>query len=240
MNINRYILFLFSILLCACSTYFNLEYDQNEIIPVIEESDLKVNKIISEYKYGIDSAMNEVLCYSEIEMKKGKPESLLGNFVSDLCLEQFSNEADICIMNNGGLRNILPKGNITKGDIYKLMPFENELVVLELTNDEFRELINYLILRNGEPFSGMEVKVFADLNYTYKFNNNFTFQNNKKLKILTSDYLANGGDDMFFFKKKTQKKLNIKLRDVIIKYCKLKQIINSKTDERLIFIKNEK
>ena len=51
----------------------------------------------------------------------------------------------------------------------------------------------------------MEVKVFADLNYTYKFNNNFTFQNNKKLKILTSDYLANGGDDMFFFKKRLKK-----------------------------------
>ena len=135
--------------------------------------------------------------------------------------------------------NILPKGNVTKGDIYKLMPFENELVVVELTKGEFIELINYLISRNGEPFSGMELKVFSDQNYKYKFNNNFTFQNNKKLKILTSDYLANGGDNMFFFKKKTQKKLNIKLRDVIIKYCKSKQIINSKTDERLIFIKNE-
>ena len=114
-----------------------MEYNENEIIPVIEKSDLQVNKIISEYKYGIDSVMNEVLCYSKLEMNKGKPESLLGNFVSDLCLEQFSNEADICIMNNGGLRNILPKGNVTKGDIYKLMPFENELVVVELTKGEF-------------------------------------------------------------------------------------------------------
>ena len=85
----------------------------------------------------------------------------------------------------------------------------------------------------------MELKVYSLQNYKYKFNNNFTFQNNKKLKILTSDYLANGGDNMFFFKKKTQKKLNIKLRDVIIKYCKSKQIINSKIDERLIFITNE-
>ena len=239
MKINSYLLFLFTVLLCACSTYFDLEYNENEIIPVIEKSDLQVNKIISEYKYGIDSAMNEVLCYSKLEMNKGKPESLLGNFVSDLCLEQFSNEADICIMNNGGLRNILPKGNVTKGDIYKLMPFENELVVVELTKGEFIELINYLISRDGEPFSGMELKVYSLQNYKYKFNNNFTFQNNKKLKILTSDYLANGGDNMFFFKKKTQKKLNIKLRDVIIKYCKSKQIINSKIDERLIFITNE-
>ena len=43
----------------------------------------------------------------------------------------------------------------------------------------------------------------------------------------------------FFLKKRLRKKLNIKLRDVIIKYCKSKQIINSKIDERLIFITNE-
>ena len=76
--------------------------------------------------------MNEVLTYSKINLTKKGSESLLGNFVTDLCLEQFSDQADICIMNNGGLRFPLPKGEVTIGDIYKLMPFENKLVVLEL------------------------------------------------------------------------------------------------------------
>ena len=62
-------------------------------------------------------------------------------------------QADICIMNTGGLRNILPKGEITRGDIYKLMSFENELVVLELTENEFKGLLEYLVSRGGEPFS---------------------------------------------------------------------------------------
>ena len=61
------------------------------------------------------------------------PESLLGNFVTDLCLRQYSNIADICVMNNGGLRSNLTKGEITRGDIYTLMPFENELVILEFS-----------------------------------------------------------------------------------------------------------
>ena len=50
-------------------------------------------------------------------------------------------------MNTGGLRNILPKGEVTRGDIYKLMPFENELVVIELSKNEFKGLLEYLVSR---------------------------------------------------------------------------------------------
>ena len=32
------------------------------------------------------------------------------------------------------------------------MPFENELVVLELTENEFKGLLEYLVSRGGEPF----------------------------------------------------------------------------------------
>ena len=32
--------------------------------------------------------MNEVLCYAKTKLKKGQPESLLGNWTADLCLEE--------------------------------------------------------------------------------------------------------------------------------------------------------
>ena len=141
-------------------------------------------------------------------------------------------------MNTGGLRNILPKGEITRGDIYKLMPFENELVVLELTKEEFNGLLKYLVSRGGEPFSGMKLEV-KNNDIEYYFQNKFNFKNNNKIKVLTSDYLANGGDKMWFFKEKKQSKLEIKLRDGIINYCKSNSNIYSKIDGRLIIIENE-
>jgi len=238
MKLKLHFIFIIIILLSSCSSQFTIDHRKNEIIPVKSDSDSTTNAIIMPYRLGIDSIMNEVLCNSDIEMTKGRPESLLGNFVSDLCLKQFSNHADICIMNTGGLRNILPKGEITKGDIYKLMPFENELVILELTKDEFKGLLEYIVSRGGEPFSGMKLEV-KDNDIEYYFLNKFSFNNNNKIKVLTSDYLANGGDKMWFFKGKKQSKLEIKLRDTIINYCKSNSNISSKIDGRLIIIENE-
>ena len=44
----------------------------------------------------------------------------------------------------------------------------------------------------------------------YFFLNNFSFKNNNKIKVLTSDYLANGGDKMSFFKGKDSNKIRNK------------------------------
>ena len=238
MKFKLHIIFIITIILSSCSSQFIVEHKHNEIIPVKSDSDSITNSIILSYRLGIDSIMNEVLCISDIEMNKGRPESILGNFVSDLCLNQFSNHADICIMNTGGLRNILPKGEVTRGDIYKLMPFENELVVIELSKNEFKGLLEYLVSRGGEPFSGMELKVKDD-EIEYYFLNKFSFKNNNNIRVLTSDYLANGGDKMWFFKEKKQSKLEIKLRDAIINYCTSNSIISSNIDGRIIITENE-
>ena len=52
------------------------------------------------------------------------------------------------------------KGEITRGKIYELMPFENELVVLELNENDFLGLVNYILKRKGEPFSGFKIIAF--------------------------------------------------------------------------------
>ncbi|MGY8987749.1 MAG: 5'-nucleotidase C-terminal domain-containing protein [Flavobacteriales bacterium] len=240
MKQRLHIIYIGAILLSACSTQFIIDSKQNSIISVSATPDSLITSIINPYKTGIDSVMNEVLCVSEIEMTKGRPESLLGNFVTDLCLEQYSDLADICIMNNGGLRSTLPKGNITRGDIYKLMPFDNELVVVELDAKDFEGLLEYLVSRGGEPFSGMNIVITENekiINHTLL--RKIDFSKGETIKVLTSDYLANGGDKMSFFKDKKQTKVRVKLRDAIINYCLSKDTITSKLDGRLIHNKNE-
>ena len=65
------------------------------------------------------------------------------------------------------------------------------------------------------------------------------FDNGDKIRVLTSDYLANGGDKMWFFQDKEQIKVGLKLRDVIIDYCNNADTISSKLDNRLIIKDNE-
>jgi len=144
-------------------------------------------------------------------------------------------------MNTGGLRSPLPKGEITRGKIYELMPFDNELVILELNAEDFNGLLNYIVSREGEPFSGLSIQMNSQKQLlSYKLKNSINFSNGKKIRVITSDYLANGGDKMWFFKDKIQTKVGIKLRDAIIHYCKENKTITSEIDGRLEIISDEK
>ena len=241
MKLKKYYIYIVAIFIIACSPSYNLQSYNDEVIEVQSPVDSTVLAIITPYQNGIESQMNEVLCISKMEMKKGKPESLLGNFVTDLCLKQFSESADVCIMNTGGLRSTLPKGKITRGEIYKLMPFENELVVLELNKSDFEGMLEYIVSRGGEPFSGMKFNSSKESRelQVFSLGENFNFNKEGKVRVLTSDYLANGGDKMFFFKDKEQIRVGIKLRDAIIDHCSKSDTISSKLDNRLIFTENE-
>ncbi|MBT5273589.1 MAG: hypothetical protein HOL74_02060 [Flavobacteriales bacterium] len=240
MKLKNYTIYIVAIIIIACSPSYNLQSHHDEVIEVQAPVDSTVLAIITPYQNGIESQMNEVLCVSEMEMNKGKPESLLGNFVTDLCLNYA--DAHVCVMNTGGLRSSLPKGNITRGDIYTLMPFENELVVLELDIESFKGLVDYITKRGGEPFSGMTLKASSkgyDIEEVSRMEDFFDFNKGDKIRVLTSDYLANGGDKMWFFKDKEQIKVGIKLRDAIIDHCSKSDTISSKLDNRLIFTENE-
>lgn len=191
------------------------------------EVDSSIYYTILPYKTKLDAQMNAVLCYSSQEMKKTKPESLLGNWTSDVCLEMaqelYNDEIDLSFFNTGGLRSSLPQGKISKRDLYKLMPFENELVILELNKAEMLDLKAYFNKTEGQPIA---------------FSDNFSL-NDSLFLVLTTDYLANGGDKMKFFKDKTQHKVGIKMRDALINYCIKKDTISSNLDERHLILFDE-
>ena len=192
--------------------------------------------------------MNEVLVISaeEFPKERGKSETKLGNLVADLSLE-VANEIykptdndsiDFCLLNFGGLRTSLPKGEITRGKIFELMPFENELVVVTITKEKYDEVIEYIKKSGGQPISGLSIKTNHDLTEVIQYWEND--KNKNTIKILTSDYLANGGDNMKFFLNpiKTEP-VGIKLRDAIIQHCKNQhkkgKQLTGKIDGRITF-----
>lgn len=194
--------------------------------------------IITPYKVALEKEMNEVLVVSaeEFPKEKGKPETKLGNLVADLAyskgitLYNTKHEQNIhmCLLNFGGLRTSLPKGKITKGKIFELMPFENELVVVTISDEKLKELYLYLG-KNPQPISSFFKLSYNEKGYeiyfdteadAYPEDGNIKPVVNYGNKILTSDYLANGGDNMtFFLNPINYEKVGIKLRDAIIQYC---------------------
>ena len=240
MKLRNFTIYIVAFLFCACSPSYTLQSHEDKVVETKAIEDSAVLAIIAPYQNAIEAEMNEVLSFTKTELNKKGSESTLGNFVTDLCLNYA--DAQICVMNTGGLRSTLQKGNITRGDIYTLMPFENELVVLELDIESFKGLVDYITKRGGEPFSGMTLKASSkgyDIEEVSGIDDFFDFNKGDKIRVLTSDYLANGGDKMWFFKDKEQIKVGIKLRDAIIDHCSKSDTISSKLDNRLIITENE-
>lgn len=261
MNTNKYLIYFYCLFLLSCVLETKIKSKENSIIPVKIYPDQEINSIILPYKSGLDSIMDQVLCYSSQNMTKDKPQGLLGNFVTDLCLEMYDTVSNVCLMNNGGLRSPILIGDVTRRDIYKLMPFENELVVLDLNPNEFFQLIEYILNRGGEPFSGFDIyskdscMILETQHILYKNNHSIMLSlpviasscgdeeliysdgikidELYKISVITSDYLANGGDKMSFFNQKNQLKIGVKLRDAIMNYCINIDTINSNLDSRI-------
>lgn len=242
-NTISFIAFSFFLVLNGCKTNEGYTAKSNTIkIDSTLNSLESTEAFIQPYKESLDAEMNEVLVYSEKAMIKGTPESELGNFVADLSLkiltEKFP-EANInfCLLNNGGLRTSLPQGAITRGKIFELMPFDNELVMVTLTKEKTKELIQYIYNVGGQPISGKRLIFTSSVDDVF---NELHLGNT--VNVITTDYLANGGDKMEFFLNPINiENTQLKLRDAIIEYCieehKKGNKITSALDGRIYFNK---
>lgn len=73
--------------------------------------------------------------------RQGNPESSLGNLFTNALLA--SADVDIALHNIwGGLRADLPAGDLTYSDVFEVSPFDNRVVILELSGQELRQIIS--------------------------------------------------------------------------------------------------
>ncbi len=233
-----------SVLSCKPKKILVSSIQESHVIVNKNTIDSSIYKAITPYKTAHDEKMTLVIAETEEALVKGDVESTLGNFFCDaviaetkLLLGKDSNLLSVAVFNKGGLRNSLPKGNITVGNIFELMPFDNELVLLKLSGEQFNDMLNKIAEKGGIPVGGLKM-VLKQNKPTDVFINKIPFDINKEYWVVTSDYLANGGDNYSFFKNAIERKaLNILLRDVIINYCnnctKHKQKIKSTLDGRI-------
>lgn len=184
------------------------------------------------YKKEVDAIMDHVIGETETALEKNTPEGLLGNFVTDACVAHIRNvkpevKVDFCFFNNGGLRTPLPKGEIKVGNVFELMPFENELVLVFVNGDVVQEVCDFMAEKGGVPVSGlnMEMKGAKAINILI---DRKVLDASKKYCILTSDFLANGGDNLIMLLKAEKINTGIKVRDAIMEFIKSQTAQNKK------------
>lgn len=189
-------------ILISCSS--QLSYHASSDFTSVDESiqqEAELVSFIEPFKENLEAKMGSVIGKTQKALTRAGRESLLGNFVTDLQLEYaqkaFGYPIDISIINNGGMRNDLPKGPVTLGNIYELSPFDNFLVVLELQADDVKRLAEFIAERKNMAFQGMQITSEKDKLSELTINGK-ALESNKTYLLVINDYLANGGDNMEF------------------------------------------
>jgi 2',3'-cyclic-nucleotide 2'-phosphodiesterase (5'-nucleotidase family) len=226
---------------CSKMTIQTVDSDLNQVAPS-KTSNLIVESIIRPYRDSVSKEMDQVIGHSKTSMERGKPESTLGNFVSDVCMVRINDTLiasglpalDFFVFNNGGLRGVIPKGSIKLGEVFQVMPFDNELVWTELPYDSLLSLFQYIGSKGGIPVSGISLSISNQRCEDIRLLNGRPLENGQIYRIGTNDFLANGGDGMSMLSSTSGvKSIGVKVRDAIIEHIKGLNARNDSIDVKL-------
>ena len=218
--------------LLACSSHIVIEPSRAPITPQIESSS-DTEEIIKPYRDSMSGIMSEVIAQADTNFIAQRPSSNLMNWVADAVFIQQTQTVRlatpaICLLNTGGIRSSLGKGELTLGDFYKLMPFDNTIVWIEMPIEAMNDIAEYISRTGGEPISNCRIE-------KGKLKLNSMREGAKSFIVITSDYLANAGDKMDFLKKgKIVNQTGKLMRDVLIDHAKQEGVLVSNNEVRFI------
>lgn len=162
--------------------------------------DTNTARLLEPYRHGVDSLMAVKIARTKNALNSDEPALL--NMITDFVLQQgktiTQGDVDLAIMNKGGIRRSLPKGDITKGMIISMLPFENHITIIDINGKDLLEAFDILAKRDGDGVSN-GVKILYDGTIgkcTHTAINGKPVDPEKTYRVATIDYLANGGDYM--------------------------------------------
>lgn len=159
------------------------------------------------YKAKVDSMMSPVMGVAACDMERRRPESALSNLLSDILVwssKDFNEHPDFAVYNMGGIRASISKGNVTRGDILDVAPFENKICFLTLKGSDVLDLFRQIAKVGGEGLShSVRLEITGDGRLLSSAINGKAVDPAASYRIVTIDYLAQGNDHLEAFRKKT-------------------------------------
>jgi len=247
LNIKHYVIFITIISLISCkNTPEHLTELTGKQI-AIDNSFTSVDSIqnfIQPYHDRVESILDSTLAYAPYVISKsdGKFNTTAGNLMADIVLSETNpifkkrtgHNIDMVLLNHGGIRSIISKGNVTSRTAYEVMPFENSVVVVELKGESLMKMVDYLIKsKRAHPIAGAQIILNNDNTVNTFTVGGKSLDKNKSYNIATSDYLVTGGDNMGFFKDAISKtETHYKIRNAMIDFFSKVDTLAPKVDLR--------
>jgi 2',3'-cyclic-nucleotide 2'-phosphodiesterase (5'-nucleotidase family) len=136
-----------------------------------------------------------------------------GDVLADAMMEYAKNSSlapDLALINAGTIRSGIDAGNVTMGEVLTSYPFGNAVTTFQLTGDVLLKVFEGIASKTS-PFNSQQVTSFVQVSTNVKFVYNpsnavgsrlvsleiggATVDTGKTYTIVTSDYVADGGDN---------------------------------------------
>jgi 2',3'-cyclic-nucleotide 2'-phosphodiesterase (5'-nucleotidase family) len=242
----RYFLFFSILFFSACFSHKPLpapSYHAGKtsiaIAQNISDSSAKKFSMLDAYRKELDATMNVIVGSCDAELNKEKPNGSLGSMVCDAmlhCAKKIDTSVCLAIANYGGIRiSALQKGNITRGKIYELMPFENTIAIMQLSGVQIDSFCQKIAKAGGMPISGLSFSM-KNNKATAIYIAGKALQADKLYSIALNSYMANGGDECEFLIPLKKNITSVLIRDAIfdyISFCNSNNISLYNTTDRI-------
>lgn len=234
-----------------------------EIGPTLSKKDETISFIVEKYNKKVDSVLNEKVGYADVDLdgeNVRKRETNLGNLIADIMRN--ASGADVTIINGGGIRTSIKKGDVRVKDIYSVLPFDNYIVAIKLKGKEIKEALEHGVSVLGESagrfpqVSGLRFSFSPSPKAGSRIKEIFIagkpIEPDREYIVATNDFLAAGGDGYKAFGEavKASKDFSIVggmmkgeklvyndssrwLRDVVIEYIKTRKKISPQIEGRI-------
>ncbi|SNX53306.1 5'-nucleotidase C-terminal domain-containing protein [Thermoanaerobacterium sp. RBIITD] len=224
---------------------YNDDYNlYNTKTPVVDPD---VQAIIDKAVNDAGPLFKQVIGTADIDLTRAQSaepygDSILGNWVSEVTKDAV--KADIGFANNGGLRIDVPKGDITVGTMYTLMPFDNTIVTMSMTGAQIKTVLEQGVQDGGKGIQVAGLKFKYDPSkpsmqrvFDMKKSDGTPIDMNAKYLVATNNFMGAGGDGFKEFVDPDVQKTYIDtqklVRDALIDAVKAQKNVTSKIDNRI-------
>lgn len=193
--------------------------------------DPAITAIMEFYNAQVENIQNEVIGEATASVTRNyRYESEMGDWVTDI-MKAYDPTIDFAFTNSGGLRADIDAGPVTFGEVFEAQPFDNTLVIVELTGAEVKQVL----------FEGIQgdhgVIQVSGLNFDFDYGTAATFDSvivgdvidldtglalepGTTYYVAVNDFMAAGGDGYTTLGVNPQVNSYVLVRDLVVDWVK--------------------
>jgi 5'-nucleotidase len=121
-------------------------------------ADSSIAALVARAERAVGPQLQRVIVHAAEDIPRGPGDTQMGRLIADA--QRAATGTQIAIMNTGGVRAPIAAGPVTWGDLYRVQPFGNKLMVLKLTGALLRAAIEHALsgTNPGAHLSGVHVQ----------------------------------------------------------------------------------